>query len=89
MQAAVKDGKFVLAKVPGKSNPADWLTKPGSASSRAPDMKVWGMEIVKREDEGEEDEKGEEGQPRRRWADIVDDEEDEDGGAPWWTGTST
>ena len=71
IQAAVKEGRLNLVKVHGKSNPADWLTKPGSAGSRALEMEEWGLELQKRREE-------EQSPPKRRsWADLLEEEEEE------------
>ena len=44
-QRTVKRRRFSLSKVTGKEHPADWLTKPGSASFRAEDMGRWGLKL--------------------------------------------
>ena len=70
VQEAVKNERFGLAKVPGQENPADWLTKPGSANSRTLDMQSWGLAVMKTEEVEER-----KGPRRRRWADIMEEEE--------------
>ena len=46
LQDAVRQRRLELRKVRGDSNPADWLTKPGSTQRTANSMRSWGVDLV-------------------------------------------
>jgi hypothetical protein len=49
VQQAVKEGRFRICKIPGKSNPADILTKPLSAEVMKPALQMMGAHLRQRD----------------------------------------
>ena len=66
LQDVVRRGELVVGKIWGKSNPADWLTKPTSAAMIKPTLQSWGLDLWHHRQE----------EWRPRWADLVGSDEE-------------